>query len=373
MRRERLTPRSNWQKQFDDLGFHFHTPGETYWDESVCYHFTSREIDEIYQATASLHQLCLRAVERIILRHEFEAFALPPCFEQQIIDSWHADSPTLFGRFDLCYDGIGPPKLLEYNADTPTSLVEASIAQWNWQQEVYPALDQFNLLHEKLIARWKALAKDFPAVYFACVQDHAEDQGNLDYIRDTAIQAGIETRPIVIEELGWSATDRSFVDLEDQPIQALFKLYPWEWLAHEEFGPFVPQSKMKVIEPAWKVLLSSKAILPVLWEMEPGHPNLLPCSLAETSIPIPYVKKPRYSREGANVEIHTNGGIIAEAGDYGSEGFVFQAYEPLPGFDGNYPVIGSWIVGDEPAGIGVREHSKRITTNMSCFVPHCFS
>jgi glutathionylspermidine synthase len=36
----------------------------------------------------------------------------------------------LYGRFDLAYRGDGPPKLLEYNADTPTALFEAAVVQW---------------------------------------------------------------------------------------------------------------------------------------------------------------------------------------------------------------------------------------------------
>ena len=86
-----------------------------------------------------------------------------------------------------------------------------------------------------------------------------------------------------------------------------------------------------------------------------------------------YVRKPIYSREGANVELHTSRGTIAQPGSYGAEGYVYQAYSALPEFSGNYPVIGSWIVGDEAAGMGIRENTQRITTNTSRFVPHYFT
>ena len=116
-----------------------------------------------------------------------------------------------------------------------------------------------------------------------------------------------------------------------------------------------------------------KAILPVLWERNPDHRNLLPCFYDPSRLPAQYVRKLVYSREGANVELHTARGTVAEPGSYGAEGFVFQAYAPLPDFDGRFPVIGSWIVGDEAAGIGIRENTQQITTNVSRFIPHYFS
>ena len=62
-------------------------------------------------------------------------------------------SPSIYGRFDLRYDGAGPAKLLEYNADTPTTLLEASILQWNWLKDTHEGDDQWNSLHEKLVER----------------------------------------------------------------------------------------------------------------------------------------------------------------------------------------------------------------------------
>jgi glutathionylspermidine synthase len=375
MQRETLTPRADWQRQFEDLGFHFHSLDGVYWDESACYRFASSEIDMIEEATWKLHELCIAAVDHVITRRAFKPFALPDWFIDYAVRSWNTGDPTLFGRFDFRYDGINAPKLFEYNADTPTSLIEAAVAQWNWQQQVKPRHDQFNSLHERLIGRWTEIREHYqnPVFNFACVKDNIEDFGNIEYLRDTAMQAGINTRQVFIEDLGWDAQSGQFVDLQNNALPALFKLYPWEWMAAEAFGANVPLSGMPMIEPAWKVLMSSKAILPVLWELNPGHPNLLPCYYDQApELPAQFVRKPIYSREGANVELHTQRGTIAQPGTYGAEGFVYQGYAPLPDFDGNFPVIGSWIVGDEAAGIGIRENTQQITTNTSRFVPHYF-
>ena len=109
-------------------------------------------------------------------------------------------------------------------------------------------------------------------------KDHVpeEDEQTVLYLRDTCVQAGVATREVHVEDIGWDAARNVFVDLNGAPIQRCFKLYPWEWLWHEEFGPKLTQDPVRFIEPAWKMLLSNKGLLPVLWELFPDHPNLLP-------------------------------------------------------------------------------------------------
>jgi glutathionylspermidine synthase len=376
MQRERVTPRADWQARLESVGFGFHSLDGSYWDESACYRFSADEIDALEAATAELHTMSLVAVKHVVAAGAFACFALTDWLAAAVTQSWHAQAPSLYGRFDLRYDGKSPPKLLEYNADTPTSLIEAAVAQWDWLQAIHPDRDQFNSVHEKLIGRWEAIRATLPGippvVHFTCINNNDEDFGNLEYLRDTALQAGIDARHVYIEDLGWSEPEQCFVDLDNNPIRALFKLYPWEWMMREDFGPNVPRAKLTVVEPAWKVLLSCKAILAVLWELYPDHPNLLPTYFTPEKLGPRFVRKPIYSREGANVEIHGPRGVYAQPGTYGAEGYVCQAYSPLPEFDGNYPVIGSWIVGDVPCGMGVREDVTPVTRNTSRFVPHYF-
>ena len=374
MQREKLVPRADWQRKVEELGFHFHTIDGVYWDERACYRFTAAEIDKLELATGELQSRCIEAAERVIEKGDYERFAIPEPFHALIERSWNDDDKSLYGRFDLSWDGRGEPKMLEYNADTPTALLEASVVQWYWMKDVFPDADQFNSIHERLIERWKDMRGQLPAdgrVYFTGDSEAPEDQGNLDYLRDTAIQADLQALAIDIADIGWDGS--RFVDVEGRAINALFKLYPWEWMVREEFGEHLLGGAMKVIEPAWKMLLSNKAILPVLWEMFPDHPNLLAASFMPGLFTTDFVKKPLYSREGANVSITSQGRTVEAPGEYGEEGFIWQAYHELPRFDGSYTVIGSWIVGEEPAGIGIREDESPITRNSSRFVPHYFA
>ncbi len=379
MRRELITPRPNWQAAMESVGFHYHSIDGTYWDESRCYAFSESEIDALEAATAQLHEMALNAAQQVIGSARYEEFAIPEKWVPAIERSWNAhlaggaNGFTLFGRMDLSYDGTNPAKLLEYNADTPTSCLEASVAQWDWLQAVRPDFDQFNSLHEQLIEAWRALRTGTgeTRLHFAAVEDSEEDWGNTEYLRDTAMQAGWQTVAVAVERIGWNG--RSFVDEFNVAIERLFKLYPWEWLVQEEFGPALLESDIKVVEPAWKMLLANKALLVVLWELYPDHPNLLPAYYEPDALGARFAKKPKLAREGANVTLVDGHPIESVDGAYGAEGFVFQALAPLPRFGSDHAVIGSWIVGDKPAGIGIREDTSPVTRNTSRFVPHYFT
>jgi glutathionylspermidine synthase len=145
-------------------------------------------------------------------------------------------------------------------------------------------------------------------------------------------------------------------------------------MVREEFARFLAVATTLWIEPPWKMLLSNKGLLPILWDLYPGHPNLLEAHFDEPGTLTSWVRKPRLGREGANITMHRPGGDLQTDGDYGSEGFVYQDMAPMTSFDGRYPVVGSWLIGHEPgnaaAGIGIRESDTPITTNFSQFVPH---
>ena len=378
MKRHVHPPREGWQGKVEQVGLLHHTAdGVPYWHEEAHYAFTLDEVYRIENATRELHALCVDAAEAVIRDRRYAELAIPPHAVPLIEQSWEADAPSVYGRFDFSYDGTGEPRMLEYNADTPTSLVEAAVAQWFWLEERFPGGDQFNRLHEALLETWAGLKPHLlsETVHFAALGD-LEDESTLTYLRDTAQQAGLRTVHLRVEQIGWDEGRSEFVDLEGGVIRSIFKLYPWEWMVHEDFGPQLAGTAGRVqwMEPAWKMILSNKGILPILWERNPGHPNLLPAYREEFMFRDgvdAYVAKPLLSREGANVRIVSPWHPAAATdGDYGEEGFVYQEYAPLPDFGGARPVIGSWIIGQEPAGMGIRESAGPITDNLSRFVPH---
>lgn len=380
MKRMVCTPRRDWKPTVESQGLVFNTnaDGSPYWDESAYYEFTTREILVIEQATNDLYDMCLAAGQAIIDRDLFDRLRIPRRVVPLITRAWEAEPPSIYARFDFAYDGTRPPKLLEFNADTPTSLLEAAVIQWYWLKDVQPDADQFNSIHERLIAKWRELKSYMKGrvLHLTAVRDSVEDEMTCAYLADCAEQAGIATRFLYVDDIGWNAERRQFVDLEEQPIGDLFKLYPWEWLTSptEEFSQHIleVEPSMQWVEPIWRMLWSNKALLALLYEMFPNHPNLLPAYTTEPNLLRQYVKKPILSREGANVTIVKDDGEVRTAGTYGAEGFVWQEYVPLADFGGQHPVIGSWLIDGVAAGIGIRESSGLITGNESRFVPHLF-
>ena len=391
MFRKNFNQRENYSERLDQIGFQYHrvlsSDGEPYWTEGAAYQFTLEEIEKIEAVSHELHGMCLETAGEIIESGDYpNEFALSNTAKSLIENSWRNNDFHIYGRFDLLLDSSGGIKMYEYNADTPTALLESAVAQWQWLEEAenVPHRDQFNSIHEKLIARWQEAKGDLvnPMLYvFAAKEGPFEDWGNVEYIAETALQGGWQVYLEEIENIGYNSEKREFVDTAENSIDFAFKLYPWEWMMEEEFGAHIISSPIRWFEPPWKMLLSNKAILPVLWKRYPEHPNLLPSFFendkSAVSMQYMFVKKPILGREGANIQL---AGTFSDAlldgshqaAEYDENGYIYQQYAPLPNFEGKHPLIGSWIIGDEPAGIGIREDKAIITGNGSHFVPHYF-
>ncbi|MBI6548835.1 glutathionylspermidine synthase family protein [Xenorhabdus lircayensis] len=382
MKRIGITERPDWREKAAEYGFNFHTMyDQPYWSEEAYYQFTLSQIEEIEDATAELHQMCLQVVEKVVNSEELlTKFQFPKHCWEFIRSSWVTSQPSLYSRLDLAYDGKNPPKLLENNADTPTSLYESAFFQWIWLEDQVNAgnlpshADQFNSLQEKLIERFVQLREKhgFGLLHMACCQDTEEDRGTIQYLQDCAAEADIPTEFLFIEDIGLGEKGQ-FTDLQDQVIGNLFKLYPWEFMLREMFSTKLADAGVRWLEPAWKSIISNKALLPMLWQMFPNHPNLLPAYFADErpSDMDSYVIKPLFSREGANIRIIENGREVASAeGPYGEEGMIVQQFHALPKFGDSYVLVGSWLVDDQPAGICIREDRELITQDLSRFYPH---
>lgn len=231
--------------------------------------------------------------------------------------------------------------------------------------------DQFNSLQDQLEHRFATLELPQP-IYFSCVADNIEDKGTVHYLMDIAMQAGIDARFLGLDQIG--EINGQLVDTDNYPLQSLFKLYPWEFMLREDFGVHLKSSQTRYLEPAWKMLLSNKGILPLLWQ-KISKPPKFTAGIFETdsssALGAGWVRKPLYSREGANIElVDHQGQRLKVDGPYSDSGFIRQAFHALPKFGDSYTLIGSWLVGDSAAGIGIREDNSLITKDSSRFLPH---
>lgn len=376
MKIKQLTPSDNWQEQLEQLGFGYHSDNNTpYWIENYYYSISEEFADQVYDATNQIWQMCLQGVEYVIENNLFEEFQIPIFIVEHIKESWENDTPSIYGRFDFAYDpDKNSLKLLEFNADTPTSLFETGVIQWHWMQKYFKdSVDQFNSVHDQLIQTWSQIKPYLKGdtLHFSCMRETLEDLTNIEYLRDCAMQAGIQTKLIYVDDIGWDG--ENFIDLEDQVITDIFKLYPWEWLVYEPFALHITNDHAKAnwIEPSWKMILSNKAILPILWKLFPNHPLLLESYFDSPHQMKDYVKKPLLSREGANITLYKDHKIIeATKGEYGQEGYIFQELATPIKQKTGYTIIGSWLIGQESCGITFRESDNLITTDRSRFIPH---
>ena len=384
MLRREIKERPDWKALAQRYGFGFHSMyGKPYWDESAFYQFNLQQIEQDLEApTEEIHQMCLSVVDKVI-RDEalMRRFAIPEPMWESVRTSWLRNEPSLYSRLDFTYNGNGPAKLYENNADTPTSLFETAFWQWLWLEEVVNRgdmsrrADQFNILQDYLIERFKEIATLQPGqvLHFSCCKYTEEDKGTVQYLEDCAKEAGLQTAFVYVEEIGVTEDGR-FVDSDDREIRWMFKLYPWEFMFEDPYSIHLASAKVNWLEPMWKSVLSNKALLPLLWQEFAGHPNLLPAYFsndAKASTLKDYVVKPLFSREGANIEIVRQGRPrIKTDGPYQSDLSIVQQYAPLPKFGDSHTLVGSWLVNDRAAGISIREDASLVTQDMARYIPH---
>jgi glutathionylspermidine synthase len=415
---------------------------ESYWREGIAYGVDLDEIKTIETATRRLFEMFIQAGDHIIANNLFAKLGIPAWAIPAIVELWKDPddtdnparprwyTPMLYGRFDLApvldpYDKLVGVKLLEFNADTPTGLVESAVTQWNYALAaglIGENSGQWNTLFESLVAGWVFEIRKFrnitgrrvDTVHFAysCKEETGEDALNVGLMMEAARKAserllhdgeeGFKVASLYMCQIFRAGSanehdhpvgDQYFSDPDHEPIEVLFKLYPWEWIFQTEFGPSAVENMLMLdgtvwLEPIWKALWSNKGILAVLWDLfkDTDDAGLLLEAYFEGEEPPGFrdncARKPLHGREGGSLQLIVNGNVI-ETGpasydaDSGPEGtFVQQALMPLPDFPGEtpdetwHPVLGVWMVEDEPVCLALRESAGLITNNQSFFAPH---
>lgn len=382
MQRVGVAERPDWREKADSYGYDYHWEDKTCqkscWLENAFYSFSSEEIDRLERATEELHKLCLLTVEHVAGSPALmQRFGIRGHMQDVVRESWRQRdlNPEFLGRFDLAFDSrSGSVKMLEYNADTPTTAIETAVMQWGWLQDISPSNDQFNSLHEAITGRFQTLNAAgrlrSSKLTFVPYPDSLEDFRHCQYYAELAQQAGLTTQIVLLKDVGLRPDGR-FVDRCGDEIDVLFKIYPWEMMAKDRFSANIIGSGMQILEPAWKMVLSNKALLPLLWEMFPCCPWLLRAQWRPDGMGS-FVAKPIFSRGGQNITIVKSGQVQGVTpGTYGKYPMVYQEYVELPRFDGRPVVLGSWVVGDKPAGMIVREGGPDgIVVDQSACVPH---
>ena len=374
----------------EDIGMTWHTDpdGSSYIDDSLV-EVSEAEAEAYYAAANALYDMYVEAAQQVIDRQLYLELGIPSNLVGMIEDSWGRDDLHLYGRFDLAggLDGL-PIKLIEFNADTPTSLFETSIVQWallkaNGMDETR----QFNNLHEMLMENFRRLVTgdrppdEFASRYaqqkllFSSADALPEDERTVRYLQQVAREAGFYTDFCYLHEAGFSAEEGVF-NKDAQLADFWFKLFPWEDIAADELeltrmlGKMSGKGRARILNPAYTLLFQSKGIMKVLYDMFPDSPYLLRTDFAPLH-GVEQVCKKLFGREGANTMlIGADGTTLASTdGPYAHHKPVYQERARFAqDAAGNHYQAGVFYVW-EACGLGFRR-GREILDDMSKFVGH---
>lgn len=348
------------------------------------------EREAFYQAGNRLYEMLVQAGEHVLRNRLLDTLGIPENLHELIRLSWEDDRHLhLFGRFDFAggIDGL-PIKLLEFNADTPTSLPETAMIQWaQLKANGLPEDAQFNFTFEALADNFRRLRElnpeRDPAILFSTMRGAPEDDNNVALLQEAAREAGFETAFAYVDDVIFSDVNGIFApDTVGTPVNYpfWFKLVPWEFIALDEpdlcrmLTKIVRQDLAVVLNPAYTMLFQSKGILKYLWDLYPNDPLLLETSLEEPigRVDFPFVQKVLFGREGSNVSIHDARGVPVEVrlGEYEDQASVYQAVARLARDSAGLYYQAGVFFAYEACGLGFRRAPNRIIDNGAQFVGH---
>ena len=374
---------------FEKLGLVWHTDlDDTPYISDEIISLTENEVENYHKASNELYDMFIKTGEYIIENNLLDELNIPFNLQELVKKSWEDDVHWhLYGRFDLAGGIDGQPiKLIEFNADTPTSLLETALIQWAILK--HNNLDddsQFNNIYESLKLNFKRLTTldenidsfeenyDGWKILFSSVKDNLEDEQTTKFLQSSASEAGFITEFAYIDEVDFSSEDGIFYNGINY--EYWFKLIPWETIAIEEseltyiLTDIVNNQKAIILNPAYTLMFQSKAFMKFLWDLYPNHQLLLETSF-EPLKNISYVEKKTFSREGANTKIFDKDNNLIEEveGEYENFKSIFQKYVEFPEKDGKKYQAGVFFA-YEACGIAFRKGGL-ILDNYSKFVGH---
>ena len=158
-----------------------------------------------------------------------------------------------------------------------------------------------------------------------------------------------------------------------------YKMIPWDFFAYEEpelmdiLTDLVMEDKIKVLNPAWTMVMQSKGILPFLKQDAPQVDALLRASFSSTDFPDGrYARKPIFGRTGENVALFDGEAraLAENEGDYGDMPRVYQDLASFEVDEEGYRYQASVFYTDQAAGIGIRRQDDLIIDDDAEYVGH---
>jgi len=374
----------------EEIEFSWHTdPDGSSYISNELIDITQDEAEAFYEAGNDLYKMFVKAGEHVVKNNLLFDIGIPFNMIDVVKKSWENRVHWhLYGRFDLA-GGIDkkPIKLIEFNADTPTSVFETSVVQWAMLKANGMDEDaQYNDLYEGLKENFKRLVTldedtelfekhyDGWKILFSSTRDNEEEEGTVNFLKMCAEDAGFETGFCYLDEVQFDEKEGIF-DPDGNNYEYWFKLFPWEDIALEDELPLIlkdilENQKAIILNPAYTLMFQSKGFLKILYDLFPDSPYLLKCDTKPLE-GVKQVEKKFFGREGANVTISDENGenIIKTEGEYGNYSSLYQEYVELPKNEkGEYYQAGLFYA-YEPVALGFRKGGL-VMDNYAKFVSH---
>ena len=388
VRLQKLNPLDD--NTLEELGFTWHTDedGTKYVSDELV-EISSDEAEAYYTATNEIYDMYVEAAEYVIENDLFFDLGIPFNLVDTIKKSWENDVHWhIYGRFDLAGGIDGKPiKLIEFNADTPTSLFETALLQWALlKHNNMDENKQFNNVYEAIKNNFKRLITLFDdtdnfnekydgwKILFSSIAGNNEEEATTKLLQQIATDAGFNTSFEYLENTHFD--ENGIYDADDNKYEYWFKLYPWEDIAHDEpelattLSNIMNEQEAIILNPAYTLLFQSKGILKILSDLFPDSPYLLKTSF-EPLQGIKQVEKAVFGREGANTKIiNSDGSTVEETdGPYDNYKKVYQEYVDFPKDSNGAKYQAGVFFAYEACGMSFRKGSE-IMDNMSKFVGH---
>ena len=374
----------------DELGFTWHTDsdGSKYVsDELVC--ISQNDAQAYYEATNEIYDMYVEAAEYVIENDLFFELGIPFNLAETIKKSWDNDVHWhIYGRFDLAGGVDGKPiKLIEFNADTPTSLFETALLQWALlKQNSMDENRQFNNVYDAIKNNFKRLITLFDdietfderydgwKILFSSIEGDDEEEATTKLLQQIATDAGFNTGFEYLQDVKFDKD--GIFDSQENQYEYWFKLYPWEDIPLEEpelaitLASIIDNQQAIILNPAYTLLFQSKGMLKILSDLFPDSPYLLKTSF-EPLDGIKHVEKAVFGREGANTKIIDENGNTLEHidGPYDNHRKVYQEYVDFNKDEKGNKYQAGVFFAYEACGLSFRKGSE-IMDNMSKFVGH---
>lgn len=347
---------------------------------------------EIKHVTNELHAMFMHATDYVLQNEKIlEKFCIPKSLWPKLHASWdNRKNEMITGRFDIAMT-VNGIKIYEYNADSASCYMECGKIQKKWAKHFGCTEGQCagEKLHSKLVEAWKD--SDVKGILHIMLDDDLEESYHAEFMKSAIKEASIECKIIKgIKGLQWGK-NRTVLDQDGIPIRWVWKTWAWETaldqiraecstiqqttqdssvvLTPPRLVDVLLADNVVVYEPFWTLIPSNKAVLAVLWELYPDHPNLLKTSFSLTKElqNSGYVSKPIVGRCGANIKIYNGDNSIVHetVGKFEERDTIFQELFKLSNVNGDNVQVQSFSVSGVFAGAGVRTDPSLIVVSGS--------